>query len=249
MRHRLRWLVLAVVLLVVAGIVVAIVQVQPKLSEARDRADFGVDAAATGARRPLPGAGWGGAHARRRGQPDPVRCRRPARDADQLGPERPRERSGDAGADRQRPGGAGAAREGERGRVPASASRRAAERGAGHVRQGAGEPTADRGLQPGGARVPEGTQRSDPPSRRDRLRVRRPPGSSRSRACSSAGRAEDALVGPFDAGHLPDRRHAPASGQDRVPVLEQRGGASGAGEGVVQLDEVPEAGRLLLVEE
>jgi len=39
MRHRLRWLVLAVVLLVVAGIVVAIVQVQPKLSDARDHVD------------------------------------------------------------------------------------------------------------------------------------------------------------------------------------------------------------------
>ncbi len=39
MRRRLRWLVLALVLLVVAGIVVAVVSVQPKLSDARDRVD------------------------------------------------------------------------------------------------------------------------------------------------------------------------------------------------------------------
>ena len=39
MRRRLRWLVLALVLLVVAGIVVAVVTVQPKLSAARDRVD------------------------------------------------------------------------------------------------------------------------------------------------------------------------------------------------------------------
>jgi hypothetical protein len=39
MRRRLRWLVLALVLLVVAGIVVAVVTVQPKLSDARDRVD------------------------------------------------------------------------------------------------------------------------------------------------------------------------------------------------------------------
>jgi hypothetical protein len=39
MRHRLRWLVLAVVLLLVAGIVVAVVRVEPKLSDARGRVD------------------------------------------------------------------------------------------------------------------------------------------------------------------------------------------------------------------